>query len=126
MQLGILDPNVRLEVITEFLEAPQPSITEWAIRTERDPARRAQLAEPDFMDQILSFGNIMQMASGRAFDLGDGGAPPGSIGVNGIPTGKRWQVAVSGIAQRAHRPRFQHSARRGPSGDYRGKRHAAR
>ncbi len=68
------DEQVHLQLITEFLQTPQPRVREVVIASETDPQKRQQMHEPDFTDQVLDFG-AMQIAHGVAFDLGQEQAP---------------------------------------------------
>lgn len=67
-QLGFDAATVRLEVWTEFQEAPPPGIETVVVRSETDPSVRAQMLEPDQVDQRLDFGAMrMDAGSGKAF-----------------------------------------------------------
>jgi hypothetical protein len=65
-----LSTAARLEVLTEHLTGEAPSSRARFIQRERDPAKRAAMLAPDFMDTELHFGG-MRMASGRAFATGN-------------------------------------------------------
>lgn len=64
-----LSSAARLEMLTEQLEGPIPSVRSKIIRRETDPAKLATMAEPHFYDSDLSFGG-MKMSDGKAFGLG--------------------------------------------------------
>jgi hypothetical protein len=62
------DPNtVRLEVWTEFVEAPEPATKRIVLRSETNAALRATMVDPDEVDHLLKFGNEMQIGKGSAF-----------------------------------------------------------
>jgi hypothetical protein len=78
-----LDPQTtRLEVWTEFVEAPQPVQTLRLLRLESDPAKRRALALPDFTDEELDFGS-MHIGPGEAFGQPADEQPA-------VPVGKSW------------------------------------
>jgi alpha-tubulin suppressor-like RCC1 family protein len=82
-----LDPaTTRLEVFTEFIEAPEPTIMESSVLDSSPPERRANMVLPDFINQTLGFGN-MRMEMGTAFPQENESEPD-----KGIPTGKTWEV----------------------------------
>ena len=84
-----LDPETtRLEVWTEFVEAPEPAIQQVVLRFETDPVKRQTMAEPDLIDEHLDFG-VMKIGSGAAFPLGE----EGLFGEGSVPTGKSWTQA---------------------------------
>ncbi|MFO1498913.1 MAG: hypothetical protein U1G07_11070 [Verrucomicrobiota bacterium] len=80
------DEEMRLEVITEFLAAPKPVITNQTL----GPARHGNtgLTEPEFVDHTLSFGQ-MQMGIGAALDF-DRPGPEALVPV--APIQKRWET----------------------------------
>jgi RHS repeat-associated protein len=82
-----LDPETtRIEVFTEFLEAPVPSKNPSVLVEESDPVRRQEMLEPDLTDEYLSFG-LMAIGLGRAF--------PANVPANeenSVPVGKEWTV----------------------------------
>ena len=62
-----LDPETtRIEVWTEILEAPGFTLNPMVLRQEADPVVRAQMAEPDWVDDGIDFGS-MQMPMGAAW-----------------------------------------------------------
>jgi hypothetical protein len=71
--LGLNSRSTRLQVLTEFFNAPQPSLNAMSVST----------AAGNLEDDALSFG-VMQMGRGKAFLLGTNSP---SVGVN-----KRWFV----------------------------------
>jgi len=96
--LGFSDPTkVRLEIWTEFLRSPAPTITNRTLASEISPVLAARLMEPNALDEQIEFGT-MSMAMGVAFLNGGGaqGAFKGSSSavddsaVNGVPVFKRW------------------------------------
>ncbi len=87
--LGLNPASTRLEVITEFIEAPRPTKLRRLLRQETRPERRARRAEPDFVDEWLDFGP-MSMGVGRAFlpATRDGQA----LESESLPMAKRWDI----------------------------------
>lgn len=86
-EYGLLAEATRLEVLTEFFEAPTPGKQVRVLDRVEDPELRLAMAEPDWTDEELDFGSF-QMAEGRALSLsewleGRTAEPP-------IPVGKRW------------------------------------
>ncbi len=65
-ELGFLEKHLRIEVWTEFFEAPEPDRVSTVLREESDPVLRSAMAEPDVVDEALDFGEL-KFASGRAF-----------------------------------------------------------
>jgi hypothetical protein len=80
-RLGFSPDSVRLEIWTEFLESPTPSIHSTVLKAEADPARRATMVDPDAVDDFLDF-SALKMTRGAAFIEG---RPDPSI-----PIFKRW------------------------------------
>lgn len=67
-ELGFDASTARLEVWTEFQEAPAPAIQTAVVRCETNATVRARMAEPDLLDQRLDFGVMrMDLHSGKAF-----------------------------------------------------------
>jgi len=88
-EFGLLAEATRLEVLTEFFEAPIPQRRSRALDGVEDPLVRQAMVEPDWADERLDFGPF-RMAEGRALSLGEwieGGEAAGTI-----PIGKRWRV----------------------------------
>jgi hypothetical protein len=82
--LGLLREATRLEVLTEFFEAPQPQKRQTILDRVDDPALRAAMAAPDWIDEELDFGPF-RIAQGRAFLLGAGPEADEAVVV-----GKEW------------------------------------
>jgi hypothetical protein len=61
-----LSAAARLEMLTEQLDGPTPSSRGKFIHRESDPAKRAAMAAPDFLDADVNFGG-MKMGAGKAF-----------------------------------------------------------
>jgi len=76
--------NVRLEVITEFLEAPGAIATTEVLSRETDPQKRQDMVLPDFIDQNFNFG-AMNIGKGKAFDF------QGVLGAE-VSVGKTWEI----------------------------------
>src|SRR6266542_708607 len=79
---GLNTATTRLEVWSEFLAPPVPTIKEQVLRQETDPLVRQAMVMPDLVDQTVNFGS-MQIGSGQAFSL-DG--PDGST----VAVAKSW------------------------------------
>lgn len=86
--LQAADGDLRLEVLTEFLQAPQPAAQVNILRQQTDPALRASMVEPDFTDQTLWFG-AMVMGPGVAFFPDASSSLDPSLRIR---TAKDWQV----------------------------------
>ena len=65
---GLNPETSRLEVLTEFVDAPKPVKLEKVLRKETDAQKQRQRLEPDLVDETLGFGE-MTMTHGRAFEL---------------------------------------------------------
>jgi Bacterial Ig domain len=66
-KLGFDPSTVRLEVWTEFVEAPTPTEQPTGFTTSTNTAPGAALVPPDEADPILEFGSAMEMGAGNAF-----------------------------------------------------------
>ena len=74
---GRLDPSeygfptdtTRLQIFTEFYQAPQPDRIRRPIRVEQRRSVRDRMARPDFEDEVLGFGEFV-LATGRASLVG--------------------------------------------------------
>ncbi|HOX03037.1 MAG TPA: hypothetical protein PKW32_11775 [Verrucomicrobiota bacterium] len=85
---GLPSETARLEVLTEFLEAPAPVKRIEPVWAVTDPDLRARLAEPDGVDEELDFGTF-RISRGRAFAFGSAGA----VELAGAPiVAKRWMI----------------------------------
>ena len=83
-----LDPQTsRLEILTEFIEPPQPSSSETILKREPDQALRQAMVDPDLRDQTLEFG-AMRIGTGAAFSLSEGHAALGETPA--VQVGKEW------------------------------------
>lgn len=84
-----LSPVSYLEVMTEFFDPPAPAKKEELLDQVRDPALRAQMVSPDFVDEELTFGQS-RIGKGAAFwrdnMLEEGPEPQADH-----PVGKRWR-----------------------------------
>lgn len=86
---GLDETSCRLEVMSEFTQAPVPRKSPRFLRQELDLRKRALMVEPDIVDEGLDFG-AMHMPEGLAFALaGDAWRMDAS---SAIPVAKRWQV----------------------------------
>ncbi|HTI73314.1 MAG TPA: hypothetical protein VMF06_25290 [Candidatus Limnocylindria bacterium] len=59
----------RIQILTEFYDAPNPDKTRRPIRIESSEKVRAKMAEPDLIDEVLDFGQFA-LTTGRAFPTG--------------------------------------------------------
>ena len=66
---GLNPETTRLEVFTEFIEAPEAKVTSVVLKQEGDAVARRFMKEPDLVDQRLDFGG-MTFGQGQAFPLG--------------------------------------------------------
>jgi hypothetical protein len=81
------DPETtRLEILTEFLQAPQPKVREGLLRRTRDQALREQMVEPDMLNHTLDFG-ALHIRTGKAFQFQDRQQKKPAMGV-----AKLWQL----------------------------------
>jgi len=84
-----LDPaTIRLEMWTEFVEAPTPAKTTAVLKSQPDPAVRQAMVDPDLTDDTLDFGET-GIGPGGAFPLEQ---PADGIGELTAPVGKSWLV----------------------------------
>jgi len=82
-----MDPSTaRLEVWTEFLDAPQPVKTVSDLKVETDLQVRQAMVDPDLTDESLDFG-AMRIGIGNAFPL-EGN--PDALDRTDVPVGKNW------------------------------------
>lgn len=81
---GLNPETSRMEVFTEFLEAPQAKVTSVMLKQETDEAARQTMREPDLIDQRLDFGG-MSIGQGQAFPLRGRGE---DFSDSAVPTGK--------------------------------------
>jgi len=71
-RLGFDARTARLEVWTEFLAPPSPSVRTVLLQAETNAVLRATMAEPDTVDQFLGWGS-MRMTRGKTFAEGQAG-----------------------------------------------------
>jgi len=86
VEFGLNPDTTRLQVWTEFIEAPVPQQQQIVLRREENPALRQAMAEPDLTDARLDFG-AMYMGAGRAFAFED---QQGEAVDTSIHVGKEW------------------------------------
>ena len=74
---GRLDPaefgfptNSRIQIITEFYEAPVPEVMTRPLFVQKNQRIRQQMASPDLIDQVLSFNEFI-MDTGNAYTYPD-------------------------------------------------------
>ena len=99
--------RTRLELMTELVQSPVPGRVVHLIDQETDPSVRARMAEPDVVDETLSFGAEMIMPLGKAFQTSrlETNGPP-----RGIPVAKRLmeisgrQVLVESLSWQEAKP----------------------
>lgn len=87
-EFGMDPETTRLEVLTEFFEAPEPVVRPTLLATIEDPALRAAVAQPDWVDEALDFGTH-RMVEGRAFAWSAREAAADRP-ADFAPVGKRW------------------------------------
>lgn len=87
-QFSLPEDSSRLEVLTEFLDAPQPVKRVRVLRKEADEQKREGMQQPDFLDETLQFGNAI-MRPGIAFALPEGAEDLESVRQQ--PVGKHWE-----------------------------------
>ncbi len=83
---GLVSAATRLEVITEFIGAPEPVKRVRPLRTLDDPNLRTVMADPDWLDEELDFGTV-SLAPGRAFSIADRPTAPDPPS---ILVGRKW------------------------------------
>ena len=66
---GLNPETTRLEVFTEFIEAPEARVTSVTLKQETDAVARQTMKEPDLVDQRLDFGG-WSIDQGQAFPVG--------------------------------------------------------
>jgi hypothetical protein len=76
-----MGPSTRLEVLTEFVDSPTPTLTPVVMKREKDEAKRTRMVAPDLVDEKLDYG-AMAMYLGRAFTTEAGKR-------GGVPVAKR-------------------------------------
>lgn len=81
--------GVRLEVWTEWIQAPTPVKRLQVLRAEKDAQLRATMADPDLRDQELGFG-AMFIGPGAAFPLENDHPEEGYD--QDAPVGKLWLI----------------------------------
>ena len=92
-QWGFAHPErVRLEVWTEFLQAPVPQVTASVLQSH--PAGRQGTVVPDAIDQHLEFGGMF-MPRGRAFAQEPKSGAPSVQPARSVPVFKQW-IRVDG------------------------------
>jgi len=84
---GLSDETSRLEVVTEFPDAPQPEKAAKVLKAEEDPVKRQNMVSPDFSDTSLKFADS-QIADGMAFGVN---LEEADAIVKSQPVGKHWQ-----------------------------------
>ena len=65
---GLSSESTRLQVWTEFIEAPVGTQRTVVLREEKDPQRRLTMQEPDLLDHVFDFG-ATRIGPGKAFLL---------------------------------------------------------
>src|SRR5205814_8105068 len=62
---GFPTNSTRIQIFTEFYDAPQPDRIVRPIRVEQDQKVRSRMTSPELVDEILGFGELV-FATGRA------------------------------------------------------------
>jgi hypothetical protein len=86
LEYGLNPDTSRLQVWTEFVEAPVPQQQQFVLRAEQNAAIRQLMAEPDFTDTRLDFG-ALSIGVGKAFSLANEANQSRSVHV-----AKEWAV----------------------------------
>ena len=87
--------TTRLEVLTEFVEAPAAKTTKMDLKKESDTAQDPKLLLP-FQDEAIDFG-AMLMGPGRAFKRVEGEAQGEDSGsASALPVAKDWRPVEGG------------------------------
>jgi hypothetical protein len=58
--------TTRIQILTEFYDGQEPDVIRQPLRVEKDKNRRARMVEPDLMDEVLDFGDLV-FDAGTAF-----------------------------------------------------------
>ncbi len=86
---GLADATSKLEVISEFDDAPAPQKRIKVLKEEKDAVKRAAMHAPDFLDEELKFGDS-RIPAGVAFGLNLDSVPGDELRTQ--PVGKHWQA----------------------------------
>ncbi len=86
---GLLPESTKLEVMSEFYEAPNPGKRVSTLDEVTDPQLRQQMAEPDWIDEELNFGNVI-LPRGKAFSVASANQNQVIPTEKSSPVGKRW------------------------------------
>ncbi len=86
---GLLPESTKLEVMTEFYETPTPGKKVSVLDKVTDPNLRQQMAEPDWIDERLNFGNVI-LPRGKAFSVATAKQNEIIPTEESSPVGKRW------------------------------------
>jgi RHS repeat-associated protein len=105
---GFPPETTRIQILTEFYDAPRPDRVKRPVFIEKDPDRRKAMATPDFIDETLGFGEFV-LGGGRAFQE-DAKVTPVSAGAPVVKEFKEIEartfliesVAYSAIAGKRH------------------------
>ena len=92
----------RLEIWTEMLQMPQPNVTVRVLRQETNALKRASMAEPDLVNERISFGEMV-MPLGRAF-LSESSSRHGVLVVKRLLNSGGRNVLIEGMEWRAAQP----------------------
>jgi len=88
-RFGLPDLTSRLEVITEWFDAPQPAKSSRVLeRRVADADLRSRMAEPDLLDEDLRFGEL-SIGLGKAFWQSERDTVSGGFSA---PIGKQWKT----------------------------------
>jgi hypothetical protein len=86
---GLLPESTKLEVMSEFYETPNPGKRVSTLDEVTDPQLRQQMAEPDWIDEELNFGNVI-LPRGKAFSVATANQNQTIPTEQSSPVGKRW------------------------------------
>src|SRR4029077_17141161 len=87
---GFPTNTTRIQILTEFYNAPEPDQVVRPLYVEQDQAVRANMVTPDLVDNTLGFGEFV-LGPGSAYIAPGGGSPYGA----GTPVAKEF-VTTSG------------------------------
>lgn len=82
---GWRSEDTRIEMVTEFVQAPEPRILNHVQKKETDALLRQIMAEPDLLDETIVFGE-MRIPLGMGFLL------PNNPNDDSVPVAKNWQA----------------------------------
>jgi hypothetical protein len=82
--------TLQVQIFTEFYDPPQPQAFERPLYIEQDPAVRARMAAPDFIDYMFDFGHYV-LGPGRFYTTATN-----SLSAPGVPVAKSFTTTSAG------------------------------